>query len=123
LAIADYSTGIKLGSKNSEAFLNLSELYLITGEYAKAKVQVNGKTFKGEEACISYFLLCVSNRLLHLENSADEAGFEKALAYDFELNWSFELMNEFITSKTVSESDKIYIGELIKKMETKRALE
>lgn len=122
-AISDYASGLKLGPENSSVLLDLSELYLVTGEYAQAKAQLVDKVFVRNEQCIGYFLQCVADRLLQLDTHDDEINLDKALRGDFELPWSFNLMKEFIESGKVSAGDKIYIGELIKKVEAKHSRE
>jgi hypothetical protein len=108
---------IELNPYDVNAFGNLTEFYIITGNYKSALKTINtalALSLKKEEKAISLYLECLTKKLLDMDISASEKEFTKILKQDFETRWSFELIESWLATSKIEKGKKAFI---IKKTE------
>jgi tetratricopeptide (TPR) repeat protein len=122
-AIQDYLVCLRLNPDKIIGRLNLSELYLITGDFKKALEQstiANKKAVYEDDYALSFFLICAARKLDNQTIEDVDRKLKKELARDFSISWSFKMMEDHLSTSTIAQDKRDYIKGLIKLFDSKK---
>jgi tetratricopeptide (TPR) repeat protein len=122
-AIEDYKTYLNFTPGDVTTMLNLSEVYFMNGDFANAEAialdaQVYAKRVKYR--AVNLLLICAAGKMLGKDIKEYEAKLDKTLQEDFTVSWSFEDMEDYLRTASLSPEKRQYVGRLIERILEKR---
>jgi tetratricopeptide (TPR) repeat protein len=115
-AKADYLKCIELNPSYTQAYLSLSEISFITGEWLMAYQHAfNGVKSSSniDERAIGLLFKCAANKLMDRDTSSDEVMLYNTLENLEEISWEFDDLQQALKKQNVSEAKRLYIAHLI----------
>jgi tetratricopeptide (TPR) repeat protein len=113
---ADCAKCIELDPAYILAYLSLSEISLITGDWLVAYQHASSAVSKSnnvDEQAIGLLFKCAANKLMDRSPSSDEAQLNKALKELKETIWKFDHLQQALKQQNISEEKRTYISTLI----------
>lgn len=98
-------------------YQSLAELQIITFDYKEALTtieKISPDTMTKEGKVIVYFLKCITEKLLGINNSETEDTLNGLLSEKVKINWSYNIMEEWLKSLDIKKEHKKYILDKIK---------
>jgi tetratricopeptide (TPR) repeat protein len=96
---------------------SLAELQIITFDYKEALTtieKISSDTMTKQDKVIMYFLKCITENLLGLNNIETEDTLNGLLSEKVKIKWSFGVMEEWLKSPDIKKEHKKYILDKIK---------
>ncbi len=113
-AIQDYNRAVELYPEDKTCYDNIAELEILFGKYKEAWSSA-GKALSfaatTSDRAISLYLKCIAAKLLKMDTSEPEQAFDEVVQEDFNENWSFEQIENWLGEADVDQETKTFIAE------------
>lgn len=125
IALAYLTKSIDTDPTDPLSLLSRVELYILMNNFNEAlnDIATSSTLLTNSEEpyyeVISYYLECVSKKLLHLDTSHCETEINRLVKEDITIPWSFEEIESWAKSARISEDEKRYVLNLVETLKSR----
>jgi tetratricopeptide (TPR) repeat protein len=113
-SLSDYNKAIELNLEDTGITLNLVELLIITGDVPKALAflhKASSLSLEVEDRAIMLYLENIAKKMIDADTTDCERQFNQVLNENFTIIWSFDEIEDWLQSTSISEEKKAFINE------------
>lgn len=122
-ALADYQRACELNPSNVDNYMSAAEAELFLGSYESALLSAEralSVSTKHEDIAGSLFEKCIALRLLGSDTHATEQDLDEALQKDFEIDWIFDGMENWLKTADIPDDARKFIQEKTELLKAKQ---